>query len=64
MRIALTLLAVAAAAAALTAPLAFGGAAATQTVRVTETDYRISLSTKPTWSRWRCWSTSTWPWSL
>ena len=23
-----------------------------------------SLSTKPTWSRWRCWSTSTWPWSL
>ena len=47
MRIALTLLAVAVAAAALTAPLAFGGAAATQTVRVTETDYRISLSTRP-----------------
>ena len=47
MRIALTLLAVAAAAAALTAPLAFGGATATQTVRVTEVDYRISLSTRP-----------------
>ena len=47
MRIALTMLAAAVAAAALTAPLAFGGAAATQTVRVTESDYRISLSTKP-----------------
>jgi plastocyanin len=47
MRITLTLLTIAAAAAALTPPVAFGGQAATQTVRVTETDYRISLSTRP-----------------
>jgi plastocyanin len=46
MRITLTLLAVALATAALTAPSALGGQTA-QTVRVTETDYRIVLSTRP-----------------
>jgi uncharacterized cupredoxin-like copper-binding protein len=46
MRTILTLLAVALLAAAAIAPSAIGGQAA-QTVRVTETDYRIALSTRP-----------------
>jgi plastocyanin len=47
MRITLTLFAVALATAALAAPGALGQPAAAQTVRVTETDYRIVLSTRP-----------------
>jgi plastocyanin len=46
MRTILTLLAAALVAAAAIAPGALGGRAA-QTVRVTETDYRITLSTRP-----------------
>jgi uncharacterized cupredoxin-like copper-binding protein len=46
MRTMLTLLAVAVVAATAIAPSALGGQAA-QTVRVTETDYRIVLSTRP-----------------
>ena len=47
MRIALTVLAAAVSAAALIVPIATAGPAAAQTVRVTETDYRIVLSTRP-----------------
>ncbi len=43
----LTLLAAAVSAAALIVPSAIAGPAAAQTVRVTETDYRIVLSTRP-----------------
>ena len=46
MRIKLTLIAAVAAAAAIL-PAASAGTQAAQTVRVTETDYRITLSTRP-----------------